>query len=443
VFTKTANIAVVGMGVSGNATAKWLAKNGFAFSLHDSRAQLKLAPDVASLAKAVFLGEFKAEDFAGCAHIVLSPGLDPNTPFFQKLKKDGVHFSNDISLFGEVAQKPIIGITGSNGKSTVTALTGEILARAGMNVGVGGNLGTAALDLLDEDADAYVVELSSFQLEVAQNLPLHAATLLNLSPDHLDRHKTMSAYHACKQNIFACAQTAVVNREDPLSNPNRAMPKLYFGLDAPENAQGFGIKTHNGEAYLCAGEKPVLPVAKLKIQGQHNQLNALAAMALSATLGVPTDVMAEVLAEFTGLPHRAQLVMCKNAITWINDSKGTNTGATLATFAGLSANCEGKMILVLGGQGKGEDYSVLQTVVSQCRAVLLMGEEAPVIQKAIASCAVPQVACQNLSEVVQMAKHHAQPGDCVLFSPACTSLDMFENYKARGDAFMECVKQNA
>jgi UDP-N-acetylmuramoylalanine--D-glutamate ligase len=352
-----------------------------------------------------------------------------------------VKLSGDIDLFARYAKAPIIAITGSNAKSTVTTLVGEMAAAAGKKVAVGGNLGTPALDLLNDAVELYVIELSSFQLETTDQLNAEVATCLNISEDHMDRYADLPAYHLAKHRIFRGAQQVVVNRDDALSRPLVAdqLPCWYFGLGKPDFKR-FGLLEDNGEKSLAYQFDALLPVRELKIRGAHNQSNALAALALGHAVGLPFAPMLAALKQFAGLPHRCQWVGERNAVNYYDDSKATNVGAALAAIEGLGADIAGKLLLVAGGDGKGADFSALKAPVGKfCRAVLLLGRDADRLADALGDAA-PLIRVNTLEEAVQRAADLAEAGDAVLLSPACASLDMFKNFEERGRLFAQAVE---
>lgn len=306
---------------------------------------------------------------------------------------------------------------------------------------VGGNLGTPALDLLSDDVELYVMELSSFQLETTHDLGAEVATVLNVSEDHMDRYSGLPAYHLAKHRIFRGARQVVVNRQDALSRPlmGEGLPCWTFGLGKPD-FKAFGIREENGEKYLAFEFQNLMPVRELKIRGAHNQANALAALALGHAVGLPFDAMLSSLRTFAGLEHRCQWVRDLNGVSYYNDSKATNVGAALAAIEGLGADIEGKLVLIAGGDGKGADFKDLKgPVAAHCRAVVLMGRDADLISAALGD-AVPQVRATSLDDAITQCQALAQPGDAVLLSPACASFDMFKNYEERGQLFARGVE---
>jgi UDP-N-acetylmuramoylalanine--D-glutamate ligase len=361
-------------------------------------------------------------------------------PALQAAAANGVKLSGDIELFAREAKAPIVAITGSNAKSTVTSLVGEMAAAAGRKVAVGGNLGTPALDLLNDDVELYVLELSSFQLEITDQLNAEVATCLNISEDHMDRYDGLPAYHQAKHRIFRGARQVVVNRDDRLSRPLVAddLPTWSFGLGKPD-FKGFGLFEESGEKYLAFQFDALMPANQLKMRGAHNQSNALAALALGHAVGLPFEPMLATLRNFAGLAHRCQWVAERKGVTYYDDSKATNVGAALAAIDGLGSDITGELVLIAGGDGKGADFSALHSPVShQCRAVVLLGRDAEQLAAALDGAA-PIHRVQTLQDAVQLAAKLAQSGDAVLLSPACASLDMFENFEDRGRQFAAAV----
>ncbi|HSC84238.1 MAG TPA: UDP-N-acetylmuramoyl-L-alanine--D-glutamate ligase, partial [Pseudomonas sp.] len=324
---------------------------------------------------------------------------------------------------------------------TVTTLVGEMAAAAGKKVAVGGNLGTPALDLLNDDIELYVLELSSFQLETTERLNAEVATCLNVSEDHMDRYAGMPQYHLAKHRIFRGAKQVVVNRDDALSRPLIAdqVPCWTFGLGKPD-FKGFGLIGEGGEKQLAFQFETLLPTAELKIRGAHNQSNALAALALGHAVGLPFAAMLDTLKTFAGLAHRCQWVRELRGVSYYDDSKATNVGAALAAIEGLGADIDGKLVLIAGGDGKGADFSALKAPAAKfCRAVVLLGRDAELLAKALGDD-VAQVRVSTLDEAVQRCAELAQPGDAVLLSPACASLDMFKNFEERGRLFAQAAE---
>ena len=433
---------IVGLGTTGLSVARHLLARGEPFRVADSRAQPPGREELARLAPgvAVHAGPFDARVFAAARRLVVSPGVSVREPAVAAARAAGAEILGDIELFARTASAPVVAITGSNGKSTVTALVGEMARAAGIRVGVGGNIGTPALDLITEPAPAlYVLELSSFQLETTESLAPAAAAVLNVSADHLDRYGDLEGYAAAKARILSRAATAVINRDDPrVAAMSGGERRVSFGLDAPGPGQ-WGLVMRDGEIWLACGEIPWMAESRLRIPGRHNTANALAALALGEAVGLPRPAMVEALMNFQGLPHRCQWVARIHGVSWYNDSKGTNLGATLAALTGFS----GPLVLIAGGQGKGQDFAPLRDALAgRTRAVVLLGEDAPAMAAAIGD-AVPVVMAADMPAAVAEAARLARAGDSVLLSPACASLDMFENFMHRGEVYMAAVRELA
>lgn len=434
---------VVGLGKSGMSLVRHLARQGVPFAVVDTREN---PPELETLRThypqvEVRCGELDADFLSRASELYVSPGLSLQTPAIQKAAEQGVRLSGDIELFARLAKAPIVAITGSNAKSTVTTLVGKMACKAGKHVGVGGNLGTPALDLLDDNVDLYVLELSSFQLETCERLNAEVATVLNVSEDHMDRYSGMAAYHLAKHRIFRGARQVVVNRDDPLSRPlvSEQVPCWTFGCGQPD-FNGFGLREHDGEKWLAFQFDPLMPVKDLKIRGAHNQANALAALALGHAAGLPFEPMLEALREFSGLAHRCQWVGEKAGVHYYNDSKATNVGAALAAIEGLGSDIAGKLVLLAGGDGKGADFEPLRKPISAfCRAVVLLGRDAERLAESL-NTDITIVHVSTLEQAVERAAALAEPGDAVLLSPACASLDMFRNFEERGRLFAQAVE---
>jgi UDP-N-acetylmuramoylalanine--D-glutamate ligase len=437
---------VVGLGKSGMSLVRFLARQGVPFAVADTREN---PPELATLRAQypqveVRCGELDAGFLCRASELYVSPGLSLRTPALVEAATRGVRLSGDIDLFARHAKAPIVAITGSNAKSTVTTLVGEMAAAAGKRVAVGGNLGTPALDLLADDVELYVLELSSFQLETCERLGAEVATCLNVSEDHMDRYDGMADYHLAKHRIFRGARQVVVNRADALSRPLIAdsVPCWTFGTNKPD-FKAFGLVEEGGEKYLAFQFEALMPVRELKIRGAHNQSNALAALALGHAVGLPFEPMLRTLREFAGLAHRCQWVGERAGVSFYDDSKATNVGAALAAIEGLGADIDGKLVLLAGGDGKGADFSALREPVAKfCRAVVLLGRDAELVGAAL-SDETPKVRVQTLDEAVRKAAELARPGDAVLLSPACASLDMFKNFEERGRLFARAVEEIA
>ncbi len=436
---------VVGLGKTGLSCARYLARKGWPFAVVDSRenppgaAELKTEmPEVA-----LHCGPFNAALLQTASELILSPGVALSEPAIQEAQAAGVPVIGDIDLFCREISAPIVAITGSNAKSTVTILVGEMALAAGKTVGVCGNIGTPVLDLLLEpEKDLYVMELSSFQLETTHDLRAAVATVLNISPDHMDRYPSVQAYYQAKHRIFRGCRKAVINRDDPLTAPllPKAVTTLSYHLGRPDIGV-YGVLPEDGSQWLAVGQQPLLNIAKLKIRGSHNIANALAALALGESVDLPVTAMVQALKAFPGLDHRCQWVAEVQGVQYFNDSKGTNVGATLAALRGLGQTLKGdeKIILLAGGVGKGAEFSELAPALKEYgRALIYFGQDGQ--QIADQTGTIPGHAADSLEDAVRQASSLAQSGDLVLLSPACASFDMFSGYPARGDAFVKAVE---
>ena len=423
-------VLVLGLGDTGLSAARWVEREGGKVRLADSRANPPRKKD--------FAGELHAGPFSPALLddvdvVCISPGLSLEEELVRRAVAQGIPVLGDIELFAWYVREPVLAITGTNGKTTVTALAGHLLRSAGMDVEVAGNIAPPVLQayqdrlLAGKAPRAWVLELSSYQLETTWSLRPRAAAMLNLTEDHFDRYASLDQYGAAKARVFMGADTQVLNRDDPRSVAMALPGKnvVTFGLDAPPTPQDFGV----AGGKLVQGAREILPVDALAIRGAHNVANALAACALVSTFSIDP---AAGLKTFKGLPHRLQLVATRRGVEWYDDSKGTNVGATVAALRGLGR----KTVLILGGEGKGQDFSPLAQPVREFAShVLLIGRDAPLIANVVGG-----ERCPSLEAAVQRAGELAKPGEAVLLSPACASFDMFRDYKDRGDKFAAAVK---
>ncbi|MDX1597119.1 MAG: UDP-N-acetylmuramoyl-L-alanine--D-glutamate ligase [Marinobacter sp.] len=433
---------VVGLGKTGLSCVRYLCAQGREIAVADSREnppglyELKSGwPDVP-----VHTGPFDAELFATFNELIVSPGVSVETPAIRDAVARGAQVRGDIDLFAQAADAPIVAITGSNGKTTVTTLLGEMARAAGRRVEVGGNIGTPALDLLGRGADLYVLELSSFQLETTKELNALAATVLNVSDDHMDRYPSKMEYFQAKQRIFRGCKNAIVNLDDALSTPMARdnLRFLCFGFHRV-NPDTFSTREDDQGTWITFGFDNLLLAEDLKLLGRHNISNVMAALALGQAAGLPMDTMLAVAREFRGLPHRCEFIRRVNDVDYINDSKGTNVGATVAAIESL-VPVSGRIVLIAGGDSKGADFSPLEAPVTlHCRAVVLIGRDASRIADNIGKAATVTYA-DTMAEAVSQAADLARPGDRVLLSPACASFDMFRDYSDRGDQFRQQVE---
>ena len=436
---------VLGLGKTGLSCARYLRAQGVPVAVTDSRSQ---PPGLAAAREEMpdlplFLGDFDATALAAAERLVISPGIALSDPRLAVALARGVEVVGDIELFARAIQAPLVGITGSNGKSTVTTLVGEMARASGLRTAVGGNLGEPALELLDPAVELYVLELSSFQLETTWSLRPRVATVLNISADHLDRYPSLEAYAATKASLLRGAEVALLNRDDPRVGAMAGLAgrDIGFGLGAPRAEADFGLLEREGATWLARGDEPLMRTDELPLAGSHNLANALAALALGEVCGLPLATRLAALRVFPGLDHRTVLVTERRGVRWFDDSKGTNPGATVAALRGLiDPSAGGRAVLIAGGDGKGADFGELaETIGHTARAVILIGRDGPRIAAALAG-RVPAQMARDMAEAVRLAASAALPGDSVLLSPACASFDMFDNYEHRGRVFVAAVK---
>ena len=437
---------VVGLGKTGASCLRYLARRGVPVSATDSRAAPPGLAEIGSLAQSIELklGGFDLSLLDGASQLLMSPGVSLAEPIAAEARARGIEILGDIELFARAVEAPVIGVTGTNGKSTVTTLVARMAAAAGLKALAGGNLGKPALDLLEEPVpDLYVLELSSFQLETTSSLELLAAVVLNVTADHMDRYASIDEYARAKAKIFSNAATMVLNADDPLV---AAMRAAVAGNRRPARVVTFSIARADADftliregsgTLLARRGQALLDTARMKIGGLHNAANALAALALGEAAGLPMSAMLEALESFPGLAHRSQWVADIGGVRYIDDSKGTNVGATMAAVGGLA----GPLVVIAGGDGKGQDFAPLAAAFrGKVRRVVLIGKDAPAIESALAGvCPTERVA--TLPQAVAAAAGAAQPGDAVLLSPACASLDMFRDYNHRGEVFAAAVHE--
>ncbi len=430
---------VVGLGRTGMSVVRYLHARGTALAVTDTRSAPPALDELRALAPEVTVraGALDAQLLDGAEAIVLSPGMAARGEFFDAARALGVPVFGDIELFARAVRAPVVGVTGTNGKSTVTTLVGLMAARAGRRTRVGGNLGEPALALLDPSAELYVLELSSYQLDTTESLTLAAATVLNVSADHLDRYGALEQYAASKARIFRRCGTAVLNADDPqvASMGTLASRRLRFSIDGASGAE-YRLQRHADREWLARGSERWLALDELKLTGRHNAANALAALALGEALELPRAAMLATLREFPGLPHRTEWVAEIAGVRYVDDSKGTNVGATLAAVSGYT----GPLLLIAGGEGKGQDFGPLAAALrGKVRHAFLIGRAAHALGAALAgSCELDY--CATLEQAVAQAARAAHPGDTVLLSPACASFDMFRDYAHRGEVFAAAVR---
>jgi UDP-N-acetylmuramoylalanine--D-glutamate ligase len=434
------NVLVLGMGVTGISVAAWCARNGVAAVFADSRERPPGVEDIRALLPGADIrcGDLPHSVPEGITEIVLSPGLPLDLPLLAEAKRAGIAVRSDIDLFINECTQPVIGITGSNGKSTVTTLVGRMLHACGVKAAVGGNLGDAALNLLASEADIFVLELSSFQLERSGDLPLHAATVLNLSADHLDHHGDMDAYGGAKARIYRDCSFAIVNRDEPEASvgAQSCAQQTGFTLGTP-SPKDWGVIEQDDGQWIARGSYAVMPVASLQIAGRHNLANALAAFALADTLELPLDGLIAGAQVFPGLPHRMQRIASDDGILWIDDSKATNEAAAMASIDAV----EGRLVLIAGGDAKGAELrNLARCLEDRDVLVILLGKDRDLLlQRLEGVCETLEVG--GMEEAVLLAAQHAKVGDAVLLAPACSSLDMFANYAERGEIFADAIAE--
>ncbi len=438
---------VVGLGATGIACIEHLRRQGATVAVIDTRSA---PPQLAAVQERfpevqVYLGGLHPDVLRQAGRIILSPGVPwRREAIFADCQQQGIPIVGDIELFAQAVAQPVIAITGTNAKSTVTTLVGKMAAAAGYHVQVGGNLGVPALDLIHQDprTNLFVLEISSFQLETTHTLAPRVATVLNVTPDHMDRYDDLRDYQRTKQRIYQGAHTAVCNRDDPLTVCGTATPDqiFYFTMNAPRHNE-FGLCQQGGETYLCFEDQCLLAINELPVLGKHYHANALAALALGHAFGLPFAPMLQVLREFPGLPHRCELTRVRAGVRWYNDSKGTNVGATLAAIEGLGSEINGKLVLIAGGVGKNADFTPLLPAIEQyVRHVVLIGEAASELSQLLAQRVDVSLA-NSMQEAIQHCADAAQPEDSVLLSPACASFDMFKNFEHRGEVFTSLVQE--
>lgn len=434
---------IIGLGHTGLSVANYLSAQGKSFSVADTRVN---PPGLEIFRQqwpeaSIWLGPLDAELTSSVSCLVVSPGISIADPAIEAARQLGVAVVGDVELFCRDVKRPILAITGSNAKSTVTTLLGEMVKAAGLQVGVGGNIGLPVLDLLAQGKrDLYVLELSSFQLETTQSLKALGAVLLNISEDHLDRYADLADYVFAKQRIFHHCSTAVFNRQDPQTYPIHGLTaaQLSFGLNEPSQENELGILNLAGERWLMKGETPLMPTSEVPLAGEHGLANVLAAFALGFSANLPLAAMRSAVAAFKPLAHRCEYVASRKGVAFYNDSKATNVGAMLAAVKGL-AKPEAPIWLILGGEGKGQDFSPLQTALTKNIAgVALIGRDAPLIAEYLPT-GLKQKNLASLEEAVQWLAASAALGEQVLLSPACASFDQFKGFEQRGEVFAQCV----
>ncbi|BBM02328.1 UDP-N-acetylmuramoyl-L-alanine--D-glutamate ligase [Microbulbifer sp. GL-2] len=446
IATSSQQKVVIGLGATGKSVVRYLLRHGHTPIVVDSREH---PPGLDTFHEEfpqvpVQTGSLRPSTLLSASLIIASPGIPLAEPVLQQAVAEGIPVIGDIELFAQALAREkstakLVAITGSNGKSTVTTLLGKMAEAAGVDARVGGNIGVPVLDLLQEPlAQLFILELSSFQLETTYSLAANVATILNMSADHMDRYPSMVEYHRAKQRVYRGAEQFVVNRADPLTQGplSRERREWSFGLDQPDLNQ-FGVRLVDGQSWLVQGTELLIPVAEMAMVGKHNIANALAALALGNAVELPMRAMLEVLHTFRGLPHRCERVADLDGVTYVNDSKGTNVGATQAALDGLATETR-KIVLIAGGDGKGADFSALRSSVNTLRAMVSIGVDGDRIAQVFERrCEIRRA--KSMADAVSEARKLAHSGDYVLLSPACASFDMYRNFEARGDEFRNVV----
>lgn len=435
------NCLIIGLGKTGLSCARFLLAQGMDVVVMDTRENPPCLPELQQSSPQVVVktGRLDQSWLLRADKVLLSPGVDPRLPEIVTAKQAGVEVIGDIELFARHVNAPVIAVTGSNGKSTVTTLIAEMASQSGKNVLTGGNLGTPALDLLNETApDFYILELSSFQLETVNSLNAFASVVLNLSADHMDRYDSIQDYQQAKARIYNGNGVMVINRDDAVVQQMLQSGRNVIGFSLQQTSGiDFGLIEQDEKLWLAEGQTPLMPVSELAMTGRHNIANALAALALGSAMALPIDAMLQCLRSFQGLPHRCRLVRIRHDVRWFNDSKATNVGACIAAIKGLAENKN--VVLIAGGMAKNQDFSQLSEVFGQSlRALVLLGIDAAKIA-AVTSKSIPIVNAVNMQDAVEKAAAQACKGDVVLLSPACASFDMFKGYEDRGRQFEQAV----
>ncbi|MFO1258437.1 MAG: UDP-N-acetylmuramoyl-L-alanine--D-glutamate ligase [Gammaproteobacteria bacterium] len=439
---------VVGLGKTGLSLLRYFTETHQPFAIWDTRTE----PPGIELLKATYpnvlilCGALPAGALNEASQLIVSPGVPLKEPAIQSAIDEGVPVIGDVNLFARNVDCELIGITGSNGKSTVTTLVALMAQQAGRRAWAAGNIGLPVMDLWlkhqpFKSTDQIVMELSSFQLERGEPLPLKVASILNLSADHLDRYPDFATYVAAKHPIYVQSECVVVNRHDPLTVPRQGqMRRLSFGLDVPKSSDEFGVIEKNRTRYLARGEISLMPISEMKIFGEHNVANALSALAIGTGMGLSEEAMCETLREFTGLAHRCQLVHAEQGVQWINDSKATNPASSLAAIEGLGPQIDGKIVLIAGGDTKGADFNMMLSSVKKFVShMVLLGKDTSELL-ALFQDHVPCVPVTSMADAVAKSTLFAKPGDIVLLAPACASFDLFKNFEDRGEQFATVVK---
>ncbi len=434
---------IVGVGQTGQSCMRFFSRSGLPFSVFDTRENPE---GIGSLLKEFSNINFRfgADQVAtldDVDQLVLSPGVDLSDAIFRNIDLSGKELTNDIAIFSDITVTPKVLITGSNAKSTVTTLLGKMAEVAGLRVAVGGNLGKPALDLLNDESEMYILELSSFQLEYCSNLGAKVAAILNISNDHLDRHRSMDNYQRIKQRIYQGAESIVFNRHDPLTRPLDSSPSTSlksFGIDKPKSGH-YGVVEIDGKQYVSRGSDVLLAVEEIPQQGEHHLMNVVAAIAIGDMANIPVIDMVLAIKEFNGLPHRCERVAVVGGVAYFNDSKATNEAATVTAIRSMSKLTDGDVVVILGGRAKQDDFSSLFTQLQGMRyKLVVIGESAELIKRFVPED-IFVIGAETLPLAVVQAQMISVTGDIVLLSPACASFDMFDSFEHRGDVFKRSV----
>ena len=440
IVSQYTSASVIGLGATGYSVVRYLRARGLTVTVLDSRSEPALAKELAQNFPEVgcHFGQFDSANLTEASLIIASPGISLREPILREAKRSGALIVGDVELFLQESQQPVIAITGSNGKSTVTTLVGEMCLNAGLHPWVAGNIGIPVLDVLSDGLsyDVSVLELSSFQLETTLNVSADSAAILNISADHMDRYDSMGDYVLAKARILRGAKNAVLPRHDEqLKQITNNSGVLHFDLDEPSKSSDFGVKRQSNNRWLMCGDERLMKVADVPLIGLHNVKNVLSAFALTRFLKLPLDNLVATVKGFNGLPHRMQTIAVERGVTWVNDSKATNVGATSTALL----NLEKDVVWIAGGQGKGADFTQLRDAVSRnIKQLILIGEDASKIAAALEGLLAIETV-KDMREAVSLASNCASDDSIVLLSPACASFDMFNSFEHRGDVFADCV----
>ncbi len=428
---------IVGLGQTGYSVARYLSATGVDYCVVDDDPMPARLSDLQAFKPGIEVRPMEQELLLQANEIIISPGVPLSLPEIRAALRQGVPVTGDVAMFGDLAEAPVIAITGSNGKSTVTSMVGACAKDQINGVRIAGNIGTPCLDVLDDCAELYVLEVSSFQLELASELPVKVAVVLNLSPDHMDRYASVEDYYKVKIKIYKHCEIAVLNRDITFQFDSRNAHKITFGSDVPYSDTDYGLRQTGSGPVLYQGQTELMHASELKQKGKHNVQNALATLAIGHAADLDISEMINSLLKFEGLPHRCEWVGKIDGVAYVNDSKATNVGASIAAVESFA---DGKnIILILGGEGKGGDFSMMSRAVSQnVKKLLVFGHDKELIAKSLSQFAPVEI-CSDLAEVIAVAAASSSTGDTVLFSPACASFDMFENYQDRGREFKRLV----